>query len=99
MNIDASLFLMELACVWTCACVIKKEKEQRMHDEVSCCRHLGNNQCGPPSFLLDPLLAAESSARRHRQEVAHCDMIDKWRGRLKTRAENVRIHSLIYFRL
>lgn len=69
--------------MWTCAPVIKREKEQRMYDEVSCCRHLGNNQRGPPSFLFDFLLAAESSPRRHKREVAHGDMIDKWAGKIK----------------
>lgn len=53
----------------------------------------------PLGFLFDFLLAMQSSPRRHRQELLHHCMIDKWTGRLKTRGENVRILSLIYFRL
>lgn len=64
MNIDAKLVLDGLSlCVDVRVCIIKREKEQRMYDEVSCCRHLGNNQRGPLSFLFDFLLAAESSPR------------------------------------
>lgn len=47
----------------------------------------------PLSFLFDFLLAMQSSPQRHRQEVLHHYMMDKWTGRLKTRGENVRIHS------
>lgn len=90
MNIDSSLFpctVCVCACGCLCArartCVIKREKERRMYDAVSCSRHLCNNQRGPPSFLFVFLLAAESSAWRHRQEVPHRDMIDKWTGRFK----------------
>lgn len=69
-----------------------------MHNEDSCSRHLSNNQWGSLlSFLFEFLLAMQSSPQRHRQEVVRLYMIDKWTGRLKTRAENVRIHSLIYF--
>lgn len=58
-------------CAHACARVIKREKEQRMHKQVSGCGHLCNNQRGPPSFLFDFLLAVQSSARRRRREAPH----------------------------
>ncbi len=87
-------------CVCVCVCVLLKGK---MHGGCT----MGTPgpdtsetiRRSPLSFLFDFLLAMQSSWRRHRQEVLHHCMMDKWAGRLKTQGENVRIHSLIYFRL
>ena len=87
-------------CLWVCVCVLLKGEKP------------GGCTMGTPgpdtsltiresllSFLFDFLLANQSSLRQHRQDVLDHYMMDKWTGRLKTKAENVRIHSLIYFRL
>lgn len=86
-------------CVFVCVRVIKRRKKHggctmgTPGPDTS-----GTIRGSPLHFLFDFLLALQSSLRRHRQEVLQRCMMDKWTGRLKTRGENVRIHSLIYFR-